>query len=201
MKQLAFRLVTKAQLWLQSTCEVARFDGIILSDLRTPKSRTPHFRETILAALRLLKATDAYRFQRVKRRLTWIVHHTLDRRGCAEYRHATRTCAIDFLEPSADYDLEFLTAWYASVLVHEATHGVIRSRGVLYTKKLRLRIEKLCVKEEQNFLMRLTITKPDLADRVYHEFDASDWKWSWNATPMERFQRQMRRIFFPNERA
>ena len=201
MKTLVRQIATKAQVWLQSTSEVARFDGIILADLRSPKSRTPHFRDIILAALRLLKATDSYRFARVRRRLTWIVHHTLARRGSAEYRHATRTCAIDFLEPSAEYDSEFLTGWYASTLVHEATHGEIRSRGVHYTKQLRLRIEQLCVKEEQNFVMRLTITKPDLAERISYEFDASKWKWSWNATPMERFQTQMRRIFFPNERA
>jgi hypothetical protein len=200
MKTLVRQLATKAVLWLQSTSEVARFDGIIIADLRNRKNRTPHFRDTILGALRLLKSTDACRYERVRRRLTWIVHHTLAIRGSCEYRHDTRTCAIDFLEPSAMYDSEFLTGWYASTLVHEATHGAIRSRGVHYNKHLRLRIEQLCVKEQQNFVTRLTITNPNLAERIRYEFDALDWKWHWKATRRERFQTQMGRIFFPDGR-
>jgi hypothetical protein len=118
----------------------------------------------------------------------------------AQYRHSTRTCAIDFQESSPEFDAEYLIGWYACTLVHEATHGVIRSRGVLYTRELRARIEHLCVREEQRFVTRLTITRPTLADRLYQEFDASQWHSSWHASAGERFRAQMRRIFFPNKR-
>ena len=142
MRTLLHQLATKAQLWIYSTSEVARFDGIILADIRSPRIQTSHFRDVILAALRLLKATDSHRYARVRRRLAWVVAGTLACRGGAEYHHSTRTCFIDFLEPSAEYDLEYLIGTYASTLVHEATHGEIRARGLHYTRQLRSRIEQ-----------------------------------------------------------
>lgn len=196
MRKLIARLATGVVLWFQSRSEVARFDGIILADLRSHRGQTQHFRNTLLAALRLLKETDPRRYARVSTRLSWVVSTTLSRHGTAEYRHATRTCAIDFLEPSPEYDSEFLIGWYACTLVHEATHGEIRHRGIPYTRELRSRIERLCVREEQRFVTRLTLTRPDLADRLYYEFDAANWKWSWSATRGERFRAELRRIFF-----
>jgi hypothetical protein len=195
MMKFVSRLLVKAQLWIFRTSEVARFDGIILADLRSPERQTPHFRAIILGALRLLKETDPCRFARVKRRLKWIVRQTLDLRGSAQYQHSTRTCAIDFLEPSEVYDSEFLTGWYASTLVHEATHGEIRSRGILYTEQLRQRIEQICVKEQQNFEKRLTTTQPDLAKRIHCDFDAANWEWSWSLTPWQQLKFGMRRIY------
>lgn len=173
---------------------MARFDGIVVADLRIHRNQTPHFRDTLLASLRLLKDTDSGRFTRVRRRIAWIVNCTLSVHGEAEYRHATRTCAIDFQEPTPVFDPQFLIGWYACTLVHEATHGEIRSRGILYTAELRSRIERLCVSEEQRFLLRLTITRPELADRLYSDFDASEWKRSWAATRAEQFRAQLRRI-------
>ena len=174
---------------------MARFEGIILADLHTPSTQTQHFRDILLEALRLLKATDPRRFERVRTHLAWIVHQTLERRGMAEYRHRNRSCAIDFLEPSPDYDREYFVGWYGCVLVHEATHGQIRSRGILYTPELRSRIERLCVQEEQRFVTRLTFTHPDLAERLYHEFDASQWDRAWKDTPREIFVTRLKRIF------
>ena len=195
MRRLIQRLATGVILRLQSSSEVARFDGIILADLRSHRSKARHFRDTLLAALRLLKATDPRRYTRVQKHLSWVVNMTLSRHGAAEYRHMTRTCASDILEVSHENDLEFLAGYYASTLVHEATHGMIRCRGILYNKKLRRRIERLCVREEQRFVTRLTLTQPNLADRLYYEFDATQWKWSWTATPLERFKAELRRIF------
>jgi hypothetical protein len=195
MRKLIIESITKAELWVLRINEVARFEGIILADLHTPSNRPQQFRDILLDALRLLKATDSRRFERVRTRLAWIVHQTLERRGMAEYRHRTRTCAIDFLEPSPERDREHLIGWYACTLVHEATHGQIRSRGILYTPQLRLRIERLCVREEQRFLTHLTFTHPDLAEWLYQEFDASQWDEAWRATPREQFLARMKRIF------
>jgi hypothetical protein len=189
MRTLIQKLAKRAGLWLLSASEVARFEGIILADLRDRRNQTPHFRETLLAALRLLKNTDPCRFARVRKRLSWIVQQTLSPRGGAEYRHAMRACAIDFIEPSPEYDSEYLIGWYACTLVHEATHGAINARGILSTPKLRSRIEYLCVREEQRFVIRLTLTQPALADRLYREFDFSEWERSWRMTPAERLRR------------
>jgi len=91
--------------------------------------------------------------------------------------------------------VDWLIGYYACVLVHEATHGVICSRGIPYSRELRSRIERLCVTEEQRFLIHLTITHPDLASGLYREFDASKWRASWNATRTERFLAVIKRAF------
>ena len=106
---------------------------------------------------------------------------------------------MEFIEPSAAYDLEWLIGWYACVLVHEATHGVIQSRGVAYSKKWRLRIEELCVKEEHKFLMHMAITRPGLASRFDAKFIAANWKWHWDTPHREKLLLQLRRSFLPEK--
>jgi hypothetical protein len=104
---------------------------------------------------------------------------------------------VDFIEPSAGYDREYLIGRYARRLVHEATHGELFARGIPYEGELRPRVERLCVREEQRFVLHLTFTHPDLAERLYREFDPSLWKWSWTATPFQRLVAQIKRIFEP----
>jgi len=183
--------------WLFRTGQVAECDGIILSDLRkTPGSE---FRNVLLCALKLLKEIDPYRYRRVQRRIQWIVCTTLSKAGSAEYRHNTKSCEMEFIEPSADYDLEWLIGWYACVLVHEATHGKIKSRGVAYSKKWRLRIEELCVLEEHKFLMHMAITRPGLASRFDAKFVAAKWRWHWDTPQREQILIQLRRSLFPEK--
>jgi len=181
-------------LWRFRRREVVRFEGITLVDLRIPEDQTPHFREILLAALSLIKATDTRRFERVRRRLAWVVHEPY-LFGSAEYRHNTRACVIRFVEPSPQYTVDWLIGYYARVLVHEATHGVICSRGITYSRELRSRIERLCVSEEQRFLIHLTFMHPDLATGLYREFDARRWRANWNATPTERLLAVIKRTF------
>ena len=45
-------------------------------------------------------------------------------------------------------------AFFASEIVHEATHGYLKSKGFRYTKKTRERHEKLCLKEQQRFIKK-----------------------------------------------
>ena len=193
VSKIISELCNRGRVWLQRTSEVGRFGGIVLADLRNSGSQTEHFRETILASLRLLQRTDPRRFARVQRHIVWITNCTLSRGG-AEYHHAVRSCFIDFQEPAPPFEPDYLIGWYACTLVHEATHGVVRSRGILYTPEFRERIERLCVCEEQRFLRRLAAIEPELAARIDLEFDASDWNWYWGATPFERFTTQMTRI-------
>lgn len=197
MRGLIRRFAVGIQFWLLRSEEIGEFEGIRLSCLVGGASGKIQFQEILTASLRLLKSVDLNRFNRVRKYLSWVTRTTLHTKGMASYDHATRSCYIDFISPSAVYDVEWLVGWYACVLVHEATHGKIRSLGVEYSPELRARTERLCVKEEQLFLMRLTITQPDLADRLYQEFDASRWAKSWRMTPGEHFRAEMRRIFLP----
>jgi hypothetical protein len=186
MRKLLTNLANRGRLWLNRISEVGSWGGIILADLRDRRHQTPHFRDTILASLQLLQRVDQRRLKRVQRHIQWVTNYTLPRAG-AEYAHAIRTCFLEFQEPTAEFDIPYLIGWYACVLVHEATHGVIRSRGILYTPELRERIEQLCVREEQRFVRRLSAIDAGLAARLPHDFDPRDWNWYWHATPFERF--------------
>lgn len=193
MTTLFRRLCLKVHHWLLASCEVARFEGIVIADIRHPDNRTQRFPEVMLAALQLLKATDPCRFARVRRRLAWISFQGMAGRS-AEYQHSLRQCWIDFRDPADDADAELLTGWCASTLVHEATHGTINTRGVPYSPELRSRIEELCVKQEQKFIQRLAITHPSLAQQLHREFDASEWEGIWNSTRWEQFRRDIKHL-------
>jgi hypothetical protein len=194
VRAFILNLCNRLRLWLNRISEVARWEGIIIADFRNSRRQTPHFRDTILASLALLQRTDPRRLKRVQRHIAWITNSTLPRAG-TQYVHAIRTCYMEFQEPSAEFDATYLVGCYACVLVHEATHGVIRSRGILYTPELRERIEQLCVLEEQRFVRRLSTIEPELAARLPYDFDPRDWNWYWHATPFERFSLHITRCF------
>jgi len=194
MRKLLFTLVNRGRRWLSRTSEVARWEGVILADLRNRRHQTPHFRDTLLASLQLLQRADPRRLRRVLRHIDYITNTTLPRAG-AQYSYDIRTCVLEFQEPTAEFDIPYLIGWYACVLVHEATHGVIRSRGIRYTPELRERIEQLCVREEQRFIRHLSAVDTELAARLPHDFDSRDWNWYWHATPFERFSLHMTRCF------
>ena len=176
-----YQLLRRALFRLQTSSNVGEYEGIALSDLRR---RSEHFRTTLLAALRLLHTTDPRRFARVQREIGWIVNCTLACPG-AEYDGEFRVCRVEFEEPVAASDPKFSIGWWARTLVHEATHGAIARRGIVYSADLRSRIERLCVTEEHRFLDRLSDTHPELADDLYREYSAAQWEFAWHATPRQ----------------
>jgi hypothetical protein len=184
------RFAERAGFALQRGSEVARYEGIILADLR---ERSPHFQINLLAALRLLHFCDLRRFNRVQRYIRYIVNRTLDHPG-AEYDFKTRTCRIDFEEPDGDSDHDFSIGFHARNLVHEATHGEIEARGIPYNEEFRCRIERLCVREENRFVERLRDAGFPVAERLYRDFDHTDWEFSWNATRRQRLVALFKRL-------
>ena len=169
------KVLRRSLLSLQAQNEVARFEGVIISDPRDNLS----FQQTILAALRLVKDLDPRRFRRIQQYIKWIVNVLLPYGG-AEYAYSMRTCKIDFeksvWEPYANY----APALCARVLIHEATHGVVNAHGIRYSKQLRSRIERLCVREEQRFLLLVAKSQPDVAKVVWDDFDESRWHRRWS---------------------
>ena len=152
MSKFIQRLVNRGYLWVQRKNEVARFDGIILADIRR---RSPHFKATLLAALQLIRDHDPRRFARVQRHIAWIVNCDWELGLAAEYNYEIRTCTIDFKEPPPDCAEMISAGLYARRIIHEATHGVVLSRGIAYAPELRVRIEELCVTEENRFVHRV----------------------------------------------
>ena len=186
------QLARKGEQWLHKKHEIGTVDGITLVDVY---DYTPYFRKTITAAVQLIKENDHRRFIRLRSHINSIVNATRPFGGAA-YFHETKMCEIDFQpKPRSEYEVQFYAAWYACTLVHEATHGVLRSHGIPYTPENRNQIEKLCMTEEVRFARHLRID-PRILTWLQHklQFDPARWHGHWASTRWQKFILTLRRI-------
>jgi hypothetical protein len=174
---------------LQRENEIARFDDIILSDTQN----SALFRSAVPSALQLIKSLDSRRFRRLQRYVKWIVNCPLPYGG-GQYHYPTRTCRLDFEKTTPEPDPAYAAAAVASTLIHEATHGILWSRGIGYSAQLRSRVEHCCVREQNRFIARLAVTRPDIAKFYHREFVESDWHRSWTATRVQSLFDIIRRL-------
>jgi hypothetical protein len=163
----------RLMLWVARNSEVGEIDGIHLADVRGTGAA---FKQTIEQALCLIRQHDSRRFARVRGQIRWIVNSKTPS-GEMEYTHELHLCMFEFLEP-AWLGREVLAAAYACFLVHEATHGLISSHGIAYEAKTRMRIERLCTREQNRFGARLAAVAPIHypPDMLRFNFDESYWK-------------------------
>ena len=193
--KLLQHLVNRGYLWVQKRNEVARFEGIVLADVRRTN---PHFKTTLLEALQFIRDYDPRRFARVQRHIGWIVNCGLEPNMNAEYNSETRTCSIDFMEPKEEVDRVWSAMHYPRTLIHEATHGALISRSIAYTPELRARIEKLCITEEKRFLRRVGRLRPDLSELLVsmeREFDSAAWEKSWTTSRWQRARSALQQLW------
>ena len=162
-------------LWLARGSQVGCVDGIRLADIR----KNDCFRTTIERALALSRQYDPRRYKRVIRYIHWIVNQATPFQTI-EYTTSINACMVEFLEiPGVGSEL--LAAFYACCLVHEATHGVVDSWGISYRGENKVRVERLCVTEQNRFASRLAIAQPTLYPENFLrlEFDQGMWKDAW----------------------
>jgi hypothetical protein len=166
-------LAAKVILWGVRGSVVGEFDGIRLSDMRGTGGS---FKQTIEEALRLIRDHDCRRYARVRAQIQWIANNKTPS-GEMEYLEELRLCMFELLEPPW-LGQDALAACYACFLVHEATHGYIFSRGILYDAGTRMRIERLCTREQNRFGARLAAVDPIRypPDMLRFKFDGSYWK-------------------------
>ena len=146
----------------------------------------------------LIRRVDPRRYIRVQRQIGYIV----DARGTAvgSYRERHRVCQIDFTRFPCDWlhtdssTYEWYLAGYAALIVHEATHGYLYSRGVPYTRTTRAFSERMCVTEQQRFAARLQSERFDFAHDLVAEYDPEDWRESWNRTKWQRWIADVRKL-------
>jgi hypothetical protein len=176
-------------LWAARRSEVGRFDGIRLADDKKRES----FKRTIEQALGLIRDHDPRRYARVTRYIHWIVNGATPSRGM-EYNDRIHLCMVEFLEiPGLDQDA--LAAFYACCLVHESAHGVVDSHEITYAPENRVRIERLCVTEQNRFASRLAA-----ADRARYpiellhvDFQESWWEEAWTGSRLKTALSLLRR--------
>lgn len=156
--------------------EVARYGAISIADFRGAGEA---FRTDIVQALQLVSEHDARRFGRVQRTCRFVVNHPIPRGSPATYSNEWNACLMDYdmlrgIEPA-----EFRQGCIACLLVHEATHGLIERRKIRYVGDNRLRIEQLCMREQNRFAARLTASAPGLYSGLQMDFRDSDWTSRW----------------------
>ena len=172
-KHKKLNLAGRMILWGARGSEVGQFDGIRLANMRTSGGS---FKQTLENSLGLIRQHDLRRYARVRGQIRWIVNNKTPS-GEMEYLEELQLCMFEFFEPPW-LGREVLAAIYASFLVHEATHGRIFSRGIPYDAKTRMRIERLCTREQNRFGARLAAVDPIRypPDMLRFNFDESYWK-------------------------
>ncbi len=157
--------------------EVARFGTITISDFR----RTGEvFGSEIICALKLLAMHDPRRLRRVQNTSLYIVNHVIPDGAPGSYDHDLNACFIDYEIVSEIDPPDFRRACIACLLVHEATHGVLVKCKIQYRGDARLRIERLCMVEQNRFATRLLASAPDAYAGLSIEFCESDWASRWS---------------------
>jgi hypothetical protein len=146
-------------------------------------------------AMAFIKRHDVRRYRRVCRQFEMIVNALITTPAIYD---STRKCRIDYAKYFTSPDSNWNLRYYACVLVHEATHGVVSKRGILYDKEHRERIERLCSREEQRFIQR---ADPQWAEAHFLPFDAKKWEPYWDVAPGENLRRSWERVVEAQKKA
>lgn len=158
--------------------EVGQVDGIVLLDAR---NRGDRFQTIIKSALHLIRQHDPRRYARVVRYISRIVNIVLPRGTGSQYDVGPRAVYLEFAEWTTDlppwaHD-DNLIAYYACVLIQEATKAVVKTREMEITSANQIRIRRLCRTEMNRFAARLTTADPVSypRERLHAFFDERDY--------------------------
>lgn len=160
--------------WLLRKSCMGHIDGVAICDIRIVQDSPDRFLKTTRTAMALIKEIDPRRYRRICRQFDYIVNRELVEAG--NFEQELKICNIDdskFLQLS---DPTRQIRSYAIILIHEATHGVIARKGILYDKDRQLRIERLCHMEGYRFARRF---EPGFADAFAGPFNPDIWKLAW----------------------
>jgi hypothetical protein len=178
MGRVLDKLVHRMELYAMQHAAIGTFDGIGLVDFRGhPKS----FRHTVECSLRLIRDNDPRRYARITKHIRWIANRVTNTMGI-EYEPWICACNVEFTDiPGASPDV--LAAGYACFLIHEATHGAIEARGIPCDVSHRVRIERLCMAEQNRFAARLAALDPQRypLHLLQLEFNENYWRNEWSA--------------------
>lgn len=176
---------------LYSSSVIATIEGIPIASFRDDSS---NFLRVITRSFDLLRGYDPKRLKRISSCTDWIVDCSLPL-GAFAGQFCPRLSAIEM-------DFEFSTsfgdelrhaAYFAAVMVHEGTHGMLLKRGFEYTSESRVQIERICVAEEHRFLARLDSIRESLGSSLKEDFDAENWEEVWTMGKWETVKRLVTR--------
>lgn len=192
-RSLLYRWQTKLRESLIYKTSVKGQHGPIKIVSLSLQENSEEFVTLVEKALLLLGNVHPRGYRRVRRELTYIADSSLLSMG--RYDVSLRACMIDFARLgryASNQTEEWTVAYLACVILHEATHGHMYSRGIQYDEKTRARIERLCVREEERFAARLTHRK--FTARLVPAFDEARWQESWSRTRKQRAKELFSRL-------
>jgi hypothetical protein len=151
-----------------------RVDGVAICNMSIEQDHQDGFLNLTRDAMALIKSLDPRRYRRVCRQFDYVVNVPLISGG--DYEHKGKICNVDYAKFLAVPHPPWRTRSYACLLIHEATHGVLAEKGILYDNKNWQRIERLCHLEEYRFALHF---EPGFADDFIGPFDPERWKLYW----------------------
>jgi hypothetical protein len=151
------------------------------------------FVRIITQSLELIRQIDARRFRRVLDQTKWLVDMALHSGYSGQYHHRLKATLIDYEHISSENDL-WNAGYFAGLIVHEATHGVLCDRGIVTTKNNRVQIERICRAEQNRFLLELNHVESNLGTDLQRKFDPEDWTPAWNSTNVRKAISLIRRV-------
>ncbi len=173
---------------MKESC-LCRIDGVAVCDMSIEQHLQADFLKLTSEAMALIKSTDARRYRRVCLNLSYIVNSPLITPG--NYDHKDRICNVDYAKHFRSEDQQWNLRMFACLLIHEATHGVITTRGILYQNDDRERIERLCHREEYRFALRID---HGYANASIGSFDPNRWKPYWEGSRQDRAAASWKRL-------
>ena len=178
--------------WLLNSVECESFDGVKIVDFSARRNVIHRFQVDTVAALRLIKSVDPRRFKRIQREMPMVVNSEYS--AYATYKRLGKRCEIDYNRFDLTDHPEYYLWWYATVLVHEATHGAVYSKYIHYIPRLRSRIERLCETEARRFATKADTNARNWSNTLVQQFDEKKWHKSWYSTPLQRTKKLLSRM-------
>lgn len=163
------------------------FGDIGISDC---KSSDPSFSLAVLRAFALIEQVAPNRIGRARKYFRWIVNRSLvTGSGGAQYDHWASVCSIDF-ESSGNSERDMI--FVALSIIHECAHARLLGLGIPYTGNNFLRVEKICIREEQAFVKVLKEKLPEFDDLIDCPiFDESSVTKYFHCSRINRFLKEV----------
>jgi len=177
------------ELKLLQSSFVCDLEGIKIADLVEDEKS---FEESITSSLLRIKELDPRRFITVKKEIRWLMNSNQVPKYGGQYRRRNRVCLLNYSAYSEDDKL--VSLFFAGLVVHEATHGLLDSKGFRYTKENRVQIERICTAEENRFYKRAENVYPEYEGMLARDFTPEDWHSDWNTPKWTYVFRTLKRI-------
>ena len=173
MRLLRF-LCGKVEAALCKRAILGEYHGVRICDLNFNDDDNQRFLKETKRVLDLIAVRDPRRFHRVQRHIRYLLN-------CELYSGAGyapgQVCKIDFGRFDFRKNPKGCFYVYAGMLVHEATHGLLRSKGFGRTKANWVQVERICCAEQNRFLAKV---ERDYGAPLQREFDPRRWDFgSW----------------------